>query len=180
MIAFSTNPPIAVCNFQAPWNFSKTLQTGNRASDETLPWTSLWGLPNGVDDTFVNTKLNEFNAYWEKEYNKYKHYIVENQEDFKKNVECVNQNIVQIKFDDYEIELTPNNAVKYTLLLPDKKMLMITKSFNAYEDKMEKYVVVSIFENKKLILSDIKNLDELVTGINKYIDMERFETNGTT
>ena len=119
----------------------------------------------------TNLALNALNFSWEKEYNKYSHYIKENQTNFKSNVEQLNQVICQVHFERCVIELTPNNAVKYTLLLPDKKILMITKSFNFYEDKGEKDVVFSIFENRKLILSDIKNLDELVTGINRYIEM---------
>ena len=147
------------------WFSLRTPQTGNCTSiEDTLNF-----LPIQLNE--VNDKLYEFNAYWEKEYGKYAHYVVGNPTDFKRNVARVNQSIAQIHFEDYEIELTPNNSVKYTLLLPDKKMLMITKSFNSYEDKTEKEVVFSIFENKKLILSDIKNLDELVTGINKYIGM---------
>ena len=119
----------------------------------------------------TNLALNALNFSWEKEYNKYSHYIKENQTNFKSSVEQLNQIICQIYFEDFEIELTPNNSVKYTLLLPDKKLLMITKSFNSYEDKGEKDVVFSIFDNRTHIISDIKNLDELVEGINRYLDM---------
>ena len=157
---------------QAPyWSQSKIVQTGNHASSEAiirfLPICSNHVIPVWIN----NDKLAQLNTSWQKEYNKYSYYISENQKQFKSNVDQLNQIISQINFEDYEIELTPNNSVKYTLLLPDKKVLMITKSFDLYEDKTEKEIVFSIFENKKLILSDIKNLDELVTGINRYIDM---------
>ena len=169
---------MAVLNFNIPsyngiesyyqsWFSPKMSQIGNCTSIDD----AINALLIRREEVFAHDKLRQFNAYWEKEYDKYTHYVVGNQTDFKRNVARVNQSIVQIHFEDYEIELTPNNSVKYTLLLPDKKMLMITKSFNSYEDKTEKEVVFSIFENKKLILSDIKNLDELVTGINKYIGM---------
>ena len=119
----------------------------------------------------ANLALNALNFSWEKEYHKYYHYIKTDQTNFKSNVEQLNQVICQIYFERCVIELTPNNAVKYTLLLPDKKLLMITKSFNSYEDKGEKDVVFSIFDNRTHIISDIKNLDELVEGINRYLDM---------
>ena len=154
------------------WSQPPFVQTVNRCSNEYItPFN-----PRVYSDymSFLlnkNNKIDQLNISWQKEYDKYSHYIKANQINFQSNVQKLNQAISRIHYEDYEIELTPNNSVKYTLLLPDKKILMITKSFESYESKAEKEIVFSIFENKKLILSDIKNLDEFVTGINRYIYM---------
>ncbi len=146
------------------WSQSPSVQTENRFNPIVYSnYTS--------SELNQNNKIYQLNISWQKEYDKYSHYIKANQINFKSNVQKLNQTISRIHYEDYEIELTPNNSVKYTLLLPDKKILMITKSFESYEDKTEKEIVFSIFEDKKLILSDIKNLDELVAGINRYIYM---------
>lgn len=127
----------------------------------------------------VNTKLIDVNNAWAKEYEKYCHYIKGDSKVFDKNIKLVNSIISAINYDDFDIELTPSSTIVYSLLLPDKKLLIITKSFQNDEDKAENDVVFSIFDNKKLILSDIKDLNELVSGINEYTKMQSSPANWT-
>ncbi len=122
-------------------------------------------------DVITNTKLIDINEAWEKEYEKYYSYIKGDLDSFYQNVKLVNSIISIICYEDFAIELTPSSTIKYSLLLPDKKKLIIKKYFEKYEDKAENDVIFSIFDNKKLILSDTKDLNELVSGINRYIQM---------
>ena len=119
----------------------------------------------------TNAKLIDLNEAWEEAFKKYHRYIKEDLESFYQNVKLVNSIISVINYEDFAIELTPNSTIKYSLLLPDKKKLIIKKYFEKYEDKAENDVIFSIFDNKKLILSDTKDLDELVSGINRFIEM---------
>jgi hypothetical protein len=118
-----------------------------------------------------SAKFFQINDVWTKEYKNYSSYIQGNLDNFDQNVQLINQVIAKIDYEDFDIELTPSSTIKYSLLLPDKKILIITKSFEDYADKAENEVIFSIFDNKKLILSDIKDLNELVSGINGYIKM---------
>ena len=134
---------------------------------------------DAYDNAFANIKLVNINDAWAKEYEKYCHYIKGDSKAFDKNVKLINQTISQFNYEDFDIELTPSSTIVYSLLLPDKKLLIITKSFEDYEDKAENDVVFSIFDNKKLILSDTKDLNELVSGINEYLKMQSSPTNWT-
>jgi hypothetical protein len=119
----------------------------------------------------INRKLEDVNNAWEKEYEKYKHYIKGNEDIFFSGVKSINRTIAKINYKDFDIELTPSNTIVYDLLLPNNQMLVIRKSFEKYDDKAENDVVFSIFENKTHILSGIKDLNELVSLTNNYIEM---------
>jgi hypothetical protein len=119
----------------------------------------------------VDLRLTAINSAWKKEYDKYKHYIKGDTDNFFNQVDLVNKIISKVKYKDFDIELTPSNSIVYDLLLPNNQMLVIRKSFEKYEDKAENDVVFSIFENKTHILSGIKDLNELVSLTNNYIEM---------
>jgi hypothetical protein len=119
----------------------------------------------------VDLKLTAINSAWRKEYDKYKHYVKGDIDNFYDQVELVNKTISKINYKDFDIELTPSSTIVYDLLLPNNQMLVIRKSFEKYEDKAENDVIFSIFENKTHILSGIKDLNELVSLANNYIEM---------
>jgi hypothetical protein len=84
---------------------------------------------------------------------------------------AVANKIAMINFKNIIVELNPSNSVKFTMNFTGNTILMVTKSFNEYPEIDNNNLVISIFESKKLIYSDIKNPEELVKGINRYISI---------
>ena len=80
------------------------------------------------DDIYLK-RLRALNQAWEVEFNKYSHYITNdsNVENISDVINSISKKIAQIPFKEFEIELSPNNCVKYILELQDKKILIIQK-----------------------------------------------------
>lgn len=76
--------------------------------------------------------------------------------------------ISKINFNKIAVELTPSNAIKFTLTFKDNKLLMLTSPFDEIEGMSKGEVLFSFFIDRKLILSDTINIDDLVSGINNY------------
>jgi len=76
----------------------------------------------------------------------------------------------KINFTDSSVELTPTNSFKIKLLLPDNKLLVITKPFGEVDDLGPEEVIFGIFQGKRCLISDAKNIVDLVKGINEYLD----------
>ena len=124
-------------------------------------------------DKFYSKRLNALNQAWEVEFKKYSHYITNDsdKENISDVINSTSKKIAQIPFKEFEIELSPNNCVKYILELQDKKIIIITKTLNSFDDNDKNKVIFTIFKDKQLILSDEKQIYELVEGINRYFDM---------
>ena len=124
------------------------------------------------DDIYLK-RLHALNQTWEVEFKKYSHYITNdsNEENISDIINSISKKIAHIPFKEFEIELSPNNCVKYILELQDKKILIITKALHSFDDNDKNKVIFTIFKDKQLILSDEKQIYELVEGINRYFDM---------
>lgn len=63
-----------------------------------------------------------------------------------------------------EEKYNDNRAVRYTMLFPDEKMLLITLT-----EEHPGLVIYSYFINRELIASDFMDLEEFIKGFKEYI-----------
>lgn len=79
--------------------------------------------------------------------------------------------LIDIPFENISIELTPNSAVKFKLVLDQSKLLIINKPFEELVDLANDEVIFSIFVNRELIISDATTISNVVEGVQKYMSM---------
>jgi len=80
--------------------------------------------------------------------------------------------ISELNFEFGNVEIINSNKLKFTLLFPGKKLLLITKSiFPERIDFSSDEVIFSFFINRKLIASDVSEFPVLTKGFKKYLAM---------
>jgi hypothetical protein len=80
--------------------------------------------------------------------------------------------ISELNFEFGNVEIINSDYLKFTLLFPEKKLLLITKSI--FPDRMDfgsDEVIFSFFINRKLVASDVSEFPILTKGFKKYFAM---------
>lgn len=119
-----------------------------------------------VDVKRYDTLVTTFNE----EVKKYGHYILVDYSTAFALFKKMATQLAKIHFKDCVVELTPSNSFKTKLLLPDDRLLVVTKPFSEIDDLESNEVIFGIFENKKCLISDAKDIVKLVKGVNDYLD----------
>ena len=122
-----------------------------------------------ISDLSYNANFQQLQNKFEIEYLKYSHYISTDKSEAKEIFRKISKHISDINFNKIAIELTPSNAIKFTIILNNKLTLTISKPFGEMEDLEENQVVFSLYNNKELMVSDAAKINELVKGINSYV-----------
>ncbi|NIG52511.1 hypothetical protein [Chitinophaga sp. Cy-1792] len=73
--------------------------------------------------------------------------------------------ISELECSDATVEIAKNNSLKYTLLFPENKMLMISSSVNNETDE----IVFSYFINRELISTNAMELTGFIEGFKKFL-----------
>jgi hypothetical protein len=80
--------------------------------------------------------------------------------------------IAELDFETGTVEITNSNSIKFTLLFPDNRLLLITKSiFPEKFDFNTDEVIFSFFINRKLVASDVSEIPVLTKGFKEYLAM---------
>lgn len=82
--------------------------------------------------------------------------------------------VASMEYEKVAVELTPSSTLKFKFTLSEGKRLIITKPLDS-DDLSREEVVFSIFFNKDLLVSDVKNINELVQGINEFYKKQAFD-----
>jgi hypothetical protein len=82
--------------------------------------------------------------------------------------ETLARQIAQIKYEKAIVEITRNNALKFSLYLGNNKILMVTKPLEEVDDLNSNTVIASLFDNRERIFSDATNLTYLVQAMQEY------------
>lgn len=78
--------------------------------------------------------------------------------------------VSDLPFDNAAVELSKNNSFKLTLVFPNNKMLMLSKSFDtSSETGMKDDVLYSFFINRILVASDVTNIQTYIKSFKGYI-----------
>lgn len=84
----------------------------------------------------------------------------------------VRVSIAELDFTKCSVEITSDAKVKFCLLFPDDKMLMVTKPVYPTDYELnDKQVFFSFFVNRKLVVSNVSELQELVDRFNDFFSM---------
>lgn len=153
----------------------KSISEENRTRISAFINESLTYIPLTVNippnPTYYEDNLKIITDRFEREFVKYASSIALNETEAKKIFKKTSRLVANINFKAIAVEISPLNAVKFSVILDDRKELYITKSFSSLPDLNDGGVVFSLFVDQKLIISDAAKLDSLVQGINKYISM---------
>lgn len=102
------------------------------------------------------------------EYSKNRTYLDINEAEFSSITDLLVENISKINYKKISVEISPINEIKFKTFLNDDLLLIITKPFERIKQERS-MVFYSVFINKKSVLNDFKNIEELVEGINQFI-----------
>lgn len=166
--------PFSPPQYNSRWSLPQVEQTGSISSiniNPFFPKNILTGNSKNTAPKQDSKAFDALNTAWQKEYVHNQNYLKGDLKIIQKATMAAIGELARLKFDDVEIEISPRNAVKYMFILPDKKLLIITQSFDDFRDKPKDSVVFSIFQNKELIVSDTKNLYELVSNLNEFFSV---------
>lgn len=84
----------------------------------------------------------------------------------------ISKYIAELEFETGTVEITNSNSIKFTLLFPEKRLLLITKSiFPEKFDFNNDEVIFSLFINRKLVASDVSEIPVFTKGFKKYLAM---------
>jgi hypothetical protein len=119
------------------------------------------------DPVYDTDSYKKIKTKTELEFKKHKTYISTDIEKAKKITENIIEQLSFLTFEDISVELTPSNAVKFKILLDDDQLITITKPFEDLIDLKENEVVFNFYIKRHRILSDVKDIIQLVQGINK-------------
>lgn len=123
---------------------------------------------NTIDFNF-NSNFQNIQNKFDKEFARYSDYIRTDKDEAKKSFVNVSKFISNIDYERIALEITPSNAVKFTMILIEEVILSIVKPFDKVNGLEENEVIFNLYKNKELLVSDAAKVDELVRGINIYI-----------
>jgi hypothetical protein len=91
---------------------------------------------------------------------------------FKETFDRISKFIAELDFEFENVEITNQSGIKFSLLFPENKLLLISKS--VYPERIDfnsDEVIFSFFINRKLIVSDVSEFPTLTKGFKKYLTM---------
>lgn len=78
--------------------------------------------------------------------------------------------LCKLDFKSTDVEITPNNAVKFIFKFSNDSLLMVSKYIFPSEEDFDK-IVFSFFIKGELILSDVSNVSEFTEGIKQHLSV---------
>lgn len=124
--------------------------------------------------TSVNENSSKFNILKNKidnEMLQYNRYVEIDREKAIQNMYELARKLSDVPFQDVAVEITPSNAVKFKMMLDDRKLLIINKPFEELMDLSNDEVIFSIFINRELIISNAGTTFNVVQAIKNYMSM---------
>jgi hypothetical protein len=80
--------------------------------------------------------------------------------------------IAELNFEAGTVEINNQKSIKFTLVFPEKKLLMITKYLSPKDfDFDPNEVIFSLFFNRKLIATDVSEISQLAKGFKECFAM---------
>lgn len=102
------------------------------------------------------------------EYSVRKNFVEISETDFFQLIDILIKYISHLNYQNISVELSPLNEIKFKIVLNEDTLLIITKPFEKLDTYYSK-VFYSVFINKKSVLNDFNEIEELVEGINQFI-----------
>jgi hypothetical protein len=116
-------------------------------------------------------KVKRYNYLQERikiEYEKNYSYLAISEDEFYTSMNILIENISKLNYSKISVELSPQNEIKFKSILTDDTILILTKPLEKL-GKDNPMIFYSVFINKKSVLNDYKNIEELVEGLNQFM-----------
>jgi hypothetical protein len=105
-------------------------------------------------------------------YNKIAKNLILSKESIQNAFDLISKNLSELDFEEGTVELTDAHNIKFTLIFPDNKVLMVSKSLHpGHFNYNNADIIFSFFVNKKLIASDVSEISFFTEGFKKYLAM---------
>lgn len=124
----------------------------------------------------VNSKsqdnFNKLRNAFEIEYDKHNNYLNVSKEVADRVFNNIANYIAELNFNTFYVELTKSNNIKFILSFPDKKLLMISKSFEPEKiDFDEDEIFFSFSVNRELVAANAAKISPFMEGFKKFLSM---------
>lgn len=155
-------------NFTNNWNIKEKNDKLQLNEYVDLTFGTIYG-KNSLPEYFEEN-LNKLNLYFDNILSKKDQSDILNTQRLQEIKDNLFQSIAEIKFVDFNIEITKRDFLKITLLIDDNKLLIISKDI---DDSIlnNKDIVYSYFINKELIASDVENIKIFTEKFADYLSM---------
>lgn len=121
---------------------------------------------------YFETKLLQIRDSFSKEVLKKEELLKNKKEVVNNTFRKVSKFLAELDFQEISIEITKSDSMKFNLLFPQNKLLLITKSlFPATFELNDDEVIFSFFINRKLVISDVSELSAFTDGFKKYLSV---------
>lgn len=120
--------------------------------------------------SFVSSNLAKLSEEFQVELTSVKRHFSLDKKALGELFKATSSKIAELDFLDSAVEITRNDSIKFTLVFPGDKMLMISVPF-AFLDESSKEIIYSFFVNRELISTNAMELSAFVEGFNKYLQM---------
>lgn len=78
------------------------------------------------------------------------------------------QDLSELPFEQAAVELAPENVIKFTLVFPEEAVAMISLPL----DQPQEPAVFSLFQYRERLLSELKPLDQVILGLQRWIEAD--------
>lgn len=79
--------------------------------------------------------------------------------------------IADLGFDKASVEIVESDSIKFSLKFDDSRVLFITKSIISNIEDANDQITISLFQNKKRLVSDVFQIDQFIEGFKKYLSV---------
>lgn len=79
--------------------------------------------------------------------------------------------ISELPFDKGIVEITASDSIKFTLVFPGNRLLLISKPFEPIDDLREDEIIFSYFVNHELIMSNASEISKFVEGFKEFLSL---------
>ncbi|WP_209332330.1 hypothetical protein [Lunatimonas salinarum] len=126
---------------------------------------------NALTDSEINSMSLLFGSY-KREINRLRSKNYPLSKDIESMFSSVSKRLYKLPFEKCAVEINSDDSMKFTLSFSNDKLLMISKSSNFEDLGMSKdQVIYSFFINRKLISSDVTNLETFTKNFKGYLSL---------
>ena len=135
------------------------------------------GITNQIDfkkislPPFYYENYENLEISFTKELYRFRHHLLLTEKEVKLKFKNISSIISELPFEKSTVELTKSNGLKFTLLFPKNKLLLITKALGNVENLKDNEIVFSLFINRELIMSNVSDDTNFMEGFQRYLNM---------
>ncbi len=126
---------------------------------------------NNLSEFYISNITKITKAFY-KELKRVETLYLVNEDIIRKDFNTISKQISTLPFEVCSIEITSDNSIKFTLIFPENRVVMVTKITNKDYDFGKDDIIYSYFINRNLIASDVTPIQSFTENFKGYILQE--------